>query len=404
MPDFVAEDFRSAVAQRLEAEHAALATRWLARLTSLLPLSPSEVFPTDSLLDHIPELIAEIARYVETPEREAFAANTQILSKARELGVLRHAQRASVHQVMREYRLLDAVLHAFVRELAEVWDAAAPSAEVVAVASHIHHAVDVLQETTVASFIARYHATVTEQARRLEAFNRMVGHELRQPLGTLQFALRLLDTGEDRKSEDAPRLLALVRRNVARLVELTGNLARLSGLSEQADDAQVQHVSIAAVAREVARQLREMADARGVAIEVDDGLPQTVVDVAALELALINLVSNAIKYSDPAKPARQVTIARGRAAGSVCAIDVRDNGLGIPQAHLPHILERPVRAHADLDEQLGVDGLGLGLVIVRDCLRALDGRISVSSEAGVGTTFTVEIPLREAPPAPGRES
>ena len=80
MPDFVAEDFRSAVAQRLYAEHTTLALRWLERLTALLPLSPSNVFPSDSLLDHIPELIVEISRFLEEPEREEFAANTQIIS------------------------------------------------------------------------------------------------------------------------------------------------------------------------------------------------------------------------------------------------------------------------------------------------------------------------------------
>jgi len=154
---------------------------------------------------------------------------------------------------------------------------------------------------------------------------------------------------------------------------------------------------VATVAREVARQLRDMADARGVTIDVDEDLPSTLVDVAALELALMNLVSNAVKYSDPQKPSRFVRIAAGAPVPGQCVVDVADNGLGIPAAHLGDMLERAVRAHAHRDAELGVEGLGLGLVIVRDCLRRLKGRVSVTSTEGVGTTFTLRFPQRELP-------
>src|SRR4029453_4917678 len=67
-------------------------------------------------LDHIPALILEISEYLRQPEEGAIAANTAILEKARELGALRHGQRASLHQVLREYQLLNGVLVAFVLE------------------------------------------------------------------------------------------------------------------------------------------------------------------------------------------------------------------------------------------------------------------------------------------------
>ena len=98
--------FAEAIADRIAAEHTALAARWFARLHDLLPVGASEVFPTDSLLDHIPSLIVDIASYVKAPEDEAIAANTQVMEKARELGELRHQQRASLHQIVREYQLL----------------------------------------------------------------------------------------------------------------------------------------------------------------------------------------------------------------------------------------------------------------------------------------------------------
>src|SRR4029077_12488226 len=91
-------DFGDVIAERIRAEHRALATRWFERLLDLLPVDAREIFPTESLLDHVPALIVEISAYLRHPEEDAIAANTAILDKARELGSLRHAQRASLHQ------------------------------------------------------------------------------------------------------------------------------------------------------------------------------------------------------------------------------------------------------------------------------------------------------------------
>jgi signal transduction histidine kinase len=397
MTQFVVDDFRSAIALRLRTEHEMLSTRWLARLLELLPVDAGEVFPGGNLLDHIPDLIVEIAGYVANPKQEAISANTTIVHKAQELGTLRHGQRASVHQILREYRLLDAVIFAFVEEEAAAWGATALSAHVVAVTADLHYAISVLQEATVASFITRYIDEIREGNDRLTTFNRMVSHELRQPMGTLQFALRLLKNRESAHPDtERERLLALVERNVDRAVQLTDRLARVSGLSTDDGNLHLQHVSIATVAREVARQLRDMADAREVAIDVDDSLPSSVLDVAALELTLLNLVSNALKYSDPGKPSRFVRIARRTSVADQCVIEVMDNGLGIPDSVLGDVFERSLRAHAHRDEELGTGGLGLGLVIVRDCVRRLQGSITVSSTEGEGTRFTLQFPLRES--------
>jgi len=101
-------DFGDLIAERMGAEHRTLAARWFERLLDVIPVDAREVFPTESLLDHIPALILEISAYLRAPEDAAIAANTAILDKARELGALRHTQRASLHQVLREYQLLGA--------------------------------------------------------------------------------------------------------------------------------------------------------------------------------------------------------------------------------------------------------------------------------------------------------
>src|SRR5262245_28069486 len=112
----LATDFTDHIAERMRAEHPTLAARWFERLLDLLPVNARDVFPTESLLDHVPALIVEIGAYLQEPEDGAIAANTAILEKARELGTLRHRQRASLHQVLREYQVLNGVLVTFVLE------------------------------------------------------------------------------------------------------------------------------------------------------------------------------------------------------------------------------------------------------------------------------------------------
>src|SRR6478609_10181408 len=109
-------DFGDLIAERMRVEHRALAARWFDRLLDLLPVDARDIFPTESLLDHVPALILEIGDYLRHPAGEAIASNTAILEKAGELGALRHSQRASLHQVLREYQLLRGVMIEFVVE------------------------------------------------------------------------------------------------------------------------------------------------------------------------------------------------------------------------------------------------------------------------------------------------
>src|SRR5262245_64670421 len=101
-----AESYAAIVSQRVSMERFTLAERWLARLRELLTVELNDVFPSDQLLDHIPLLIAHVAAYLRAPADEEVAANAAVIDKARELGLLRHEQKASLHQRLREYEVL----------------------------------------------------------------------------------------------------------------------------------------------------------------------------------------------------------------------------------------------------------------------------------------------------------
>ena len=382
--------FSEVIADRMASEHALLAARWFERLNDLLPVDANDVFPSDSLLDHIPSLIVDISLYLRAPEDEAIAANTQVVDKARELGRLRHQQRASLHQVLREYQLLGGILMRFVEDESSRLDQTPSPAECIAVVSRLHHAVALLLQETVETFVGLYNQTITDQTERLRQFTRMATHEWRQPLAPIATAVSLmrlpgLNDTQRRYTVD------LISRNVSSLVEMTYKLERLARLDDDTDNSSLQAVSLTTVATEAARQLREMADARGVSLRIADGMPSLIVDVGRLELALVNLLSNAIKYCDPAKNERFVEVTAQTVGNGSCEITVRDNGLGIPASRVSDIFRRFTRAHTDRVELDAIAGVGLGLAIVDDCVKAMNGEIQVDSREGAGSTFVLRL-------------
>jgi signal transduction histidine kinase len=397
------------MSQRLAAERLALAAAWLERLRDLLSVRANEVFPSEQLLDHIPALVDQIAAYLSAPAENEIAANAAVMDKARELGQLRHAQRATAHQLLHEYEMLGEILEAFLIDETARLGLQPSLAEGFEVQRRLTRAVRVLMRTTVDTFIAEYTTTIQEQSERIKSFNRSASHELRSPISTLLFAGALLD--KDAVRQDAARLSkvsATVKASAQRLSWLVENLQRMARMGDAADLPNQQRVELSALANEVARQLAEMAAARRVAIRIAADLPQLVADPARIELVLLNLVANAIKYSDVNKPEPFVEIsaadppASGHDAsdGPTCTICVRDNGIGIADGDQPAVFDRFFRAHAHLDHELGVTGTGLGLAIVMDCLQALGGSIRCESCAGAGTTFFVTLPVVAPPTEP----
>jgi signal transduction histidine kinase len=334
-----AVEYVPAIATRIREESRALSLQWLERLNEVLAVDRRDIFPTNQLLDHIPHLVHELAAYVEAPAVEVIVANTSVVAKARELGMLRHAQKASVHQLLREYTLLGEILEDFVLTETERLTPPPHPREALRVASRISHALRILQQTTVDTFIAEYTDTIAAQTTRLEGFNRLVSHELRQPLGTLQFSVRALRTDLASNPERSGRFLDVVDRSTNRLIALTEQLERISGLRSQADDPGRQEIHLSSIIKEIVRQLRDMAELRDVELRVAEDLPVIVADAARVELVLVNLISNAIKYSDPAKAQRHVDVFLSGATDDGGTICIRDNGLGIPADALEHVFK-----------------------------------------------------------------
>ena len=199
-------------------------------------------------------------------------------------------------------------------------------------------------------------------------------------------------------------LAGVVERNVDTMRITLEHLLELSRVG-QSDARQQRHVRLARAAAEAARQLRDLARAHGVEVRLHP-FPDVEVNAAAVELCLTNLVSNAVKYSDPAKPERWVEITgelRFRAypdGGVELVVRVRDNGLGIPEAQRDGLFRRFFRAHEH--SATHVEGTGLGLSIVRETVRALGGRVWAEFPE-VGTVFAFALPARRGGDALGAD-
>jgi two-component system sensor histidine kinase SenX3 len=235
-------------------------------------------------------------------------------------------------------------------------------------------------------------------ARRIDQTRRdfvaNVSHELKTPIG----AISLLAEAVEDAAEDPPSVRKFASRlsiESARLGDLVNQIIDLSRL--QADDplTNPEEVDIAEVLSEAVDRCQVDAQQHGVTLTVADATHCRVLGSARqLTVAICNLVENAVVYSDPG--ARVVVAAhrQARSDDDYVEITVSDNGIGIPPAELERIFERFYRV--DYARSRANGGTGLGLAIVKHVAATHGGEVSVWSQPGRGSTFTIRVPVHLA--------
>jgi len=235
---------------------------------------------------------------------------------------------------------------------------------------------------------------VTEM-KRLERVRRdfvaNVSHELKTPIASIKgFVETLLDGAADEPA-DRQRFLDIIARQADRLASIIDDLLALSRIeqSEGTGDLPRQSVRVRDLLGAVVGDCQPRAADRSIRIEVEcDEALAVEVNPPLVEQAVINLVDNAIKYSDPGRAVR--IVAAADPAPAAVRISVRDEGCGIEAEHLPRLFERFYRVDKARSRKLG--GTGLGLSIVKHIVQAHGGSVAVESEPGVGSTFTIRLP------------
>jgi PAS domain S-box-containing protein len=234
-----------------------------------------------------------------------------------------------------------------------------------------------------------------EQADRASAQKtsllRLVSHELRTPLAAVLLQVDRLRRDAAELSPGHRDAVARMRSATQRLTSLVESLLEFARMEAGRVTVEPEVLDPARVAGEVLEELRAQAEAKGLAITAPapGTVPHLETDERLLRLVLLNLVSNAIKFTE----AGSVTISIA-ADGEEHRIDVGDTGRGIAPVDQAKIFE-PFE-QLEVIARKHTPGVGLGLALVREMVGSLGGRIAVASRVGEGSTFTVTLPSRRA--------
>lgn len=257
---------------------------------------------------------------------------------------------------------------------------------------------DMLQRTRIAQRDSEFYA---ERARQLQALRdrdrayfeelqqikdemmQTASHDLKNPLATIRTLVFLL-----RSRPEPPRydeLLERIDQQVDRMTDLIANLLDLAKL-ETGRAISPQPFPVQDVVQLSIQDITPLAESRQIKIVKDVGEHKAYLDPLRLRQVIVNILSNAVKYSDDGTRVEIKT----SASNGVVVVEVRDYGVGIPAEDVPHIFDRFYRVDADLHRNR--EGTGLGLAIVKSIIDQHGGQISVESSVGQGSTFRFTLP------------
>jgi len=244
------------------------------------------------------------------------------------------------------------------------------------------------QRLTAAAEAAR---PIAEADRMRTALLAAVSHDLRSPLASAKAAVTSLRSRDiEWAAEDHDELLATADESIDKLAHLVDNLLDMSRLQAGALSVFPRPAGLEEI---VARSLDDLGpDSRDVTVEIPDSLPEVRVDPAILERVIVNLTSNALRYSPPGSPP---LLTASALAGRV-ELRVVDRGPGIPAADRDRMF-RPFQRLGDTDNTTGV---GLGLALARGLTEAMGGTLEPDETPGGGLTMTLSRPAAAVPPGP----
>lgn len=362
---------------RLEADADALALRWLTALKARLPVEPTRIFPQQTLLNHVPLLLRRMAAALDDEDPlGAEGVREELASIAR----LRRSQGYGMAELVTEFDVLAAVASEALEGYLSDWEGPVPVRDVMRVATRLRDVIEGMSRITVEVLELEQRSDALQHDWLLDTFGRAVGHELRNRLNAVHLLLEVWKR-EAEQAESGARIRELQERlkTVERVVE---DVFAVAIVHNRIDPGEHAFRPLARVVANACETVREHADSRGVKLVADPELPIFAVDGMRVQLVLVNLLNNAIKYCQ-SREDRWVRISATRIGDGEWQVSVADNGIGIPPRDQERIFQANERASAPHD----VPGEGIGLGLARKAVEQLRGRIWVESEPERGSTF-----------------
>jgi len=238
------------------------------------------------------------------------------------------------------------------------------------------------------ALIVRAAAREVKLAEVKQTFVSNVSHELKTPLALIRLFAETLEMGRVRTSEKTQEYYRVIHNESRRLSQLIDNILDFSRIEAGSRQYRFASVDLAEVAREVVESYEYQIHAAGFELvtRFEAGLPRVEADANAISQAILNLLNNAVKYSDRTK---HITVSARPKEGGV-AVEVADQGIGIPLSEQKRIFEKFYRVGTGLVHE--TKGSGLGLALVKHIVEAHRGHVSVESAPGKGSRFILWLP------------
>lgn len=248
---------------------------------------------------------------------------------------------------------------------------------------------DVTERKRAEVALVRAKEQAEEVARLKSAFLANMSHEIRTPLtGIIGFA-NILGEEVDMQHQE---FVSLIERSGQRLLQTLNSVLDLARLESKQMELEEEKLDLAEQVEDIVALLQPIARDKGLNLTVTSTFPRpsVILDQGCINRIANNLIGNALKFTDEGEV--RVTVST---KGDKAVLTIQDTGVGIEDEFLPHIFDEFKQESSGLGRRH--EGAGLGLTITHHLVELMNGTISVESELGVGTTFTVTFPMADLP-------
>jgi len=387
----------SALADFLSKSKDEITERWLLSVRQTPDIPSANTLSDEKLIDHFPMVLTTLCDALRVLDIES--VRTELNGCARAHGHLRWQHKYKLRELVREADLARRILlleyvTAFGSQNPEFLDEVKNKSKQV-----IHRFFNELTIASAEQFsedsereIRRYSEELKTANQRLNDIDqsrlrltRTLSHELKNILTSANLAVVLLRKGPEEAQRQ--KIMAMLLRNLSDMNGLVEQLLNYSVLIAGHEQINIDRFNPSEVCEELAISFGPVTESKGLELKVDceSSLCDVSCDRLKVKQIAANLLSNAIKYT----PKGSINLRIGRHDEQMWVIEVKDTGVGIDSENIDRIFEEFHRAGVSSD----IHGAGLGLAITKRLTELLDGRITVSSEVGVGSRFEVLLPI-----------